>query len=146
MTVAETKPGGLWELDRCPDRERLHTPCPSGYSQWHAWAARQGRTHAQKRCPTCGLYAIWVPRHPNRRGPTRGDGMSATDRIATLRRFDVTAVDSDALGWLLDVAEAAMKVDECIAYRPEYSVSIEPLVRAAGELHEALHAPVDREP
>ena len=40
-----------------------HTPCPSGYLQWHAWAARMLRTHKQVRCPHCGLWAIWLPRN-----------------------------------------------------------------------------------
>jgi len=39
-----------------------HTPCPRGYNEWHAWAARMYRTHTQSRCPGCGLYKIWEPR------------------------------------------------------------------------------------
>jgi hypothetical protein len=39
-----------------------HTPCPTGYLQWHAWAERMSRTHKQKRCSHCGLFAIWVPK------------------------------------------------------------------------------------
>ena len=42
----------------CP-RQELHTPAPSGYLQWHAWAQRMSKTHRQERCPGCDLYAIW---------------------------------------------------------------------------------------
>ena len=52
----------LWAPDRCPDAERLHTPCPSGYVSWHEWAKRKGKTHKQHRCPTCGLLSIWRPK------------------------------------------------------------------------------------
>jgi hypothetical protein len=49
------------EKDECP-RAELHTKCPEGYLEWHAWAERKSKTHTPKRCPGCGLYAIWVPR------------------------------------------------------------------------------------
>jgi hypothetical protein len=39
-----------------------HTPAPLGYLAWHAWAERQARTHRQRRCPDCGLWAIWTPK------------------------------------------------------------------------------------
>lgn len=41
-----------------------HTPCPSGYNQWHEWARKMGRGYKQERCSGCGLFAIWVPRRP----------------------------------------------------------------------------------
>lgn len=41
-----------------------HTPCPQGYLAWHTWAERKAKTHRQKRCPDCGLWAIWVPKRP----------------------------------------------------------------------------------
>lgn len=47
--------------EECP-RIELHTSCPSGYVQWHEWAERMEKTHKQKRCPSCGFWAIWVPR------------------------------------------------------------------------------------
>lgn len=47
--------------ETCPDRDK-HSPQPEGYLQWHAWADKMKRTHRQIRCPTCGLYAIVVPR------------------------------------------------------------------------------------
>lgn len=61
----------LPSVDDCPDRDTLHTRCPTGYLQWHHWAAQKGKTHRQVRCPTCGYWAIWVLRVPNRRGPAR---------------------------------------------------------------------------
>ncbi len=39
-----------------------HTPCPTLYLQWHAWAARMSKTHRQQRCTFCGLWAVWVER------------------------------------------------------------------------------------
>jgi len=42
--------------------KHLHTPCPEGYLEWHAWAEQMGRTHDQKQCPECGRYAIWEKR------------------------------------------------------------------------------------
>lgn len=45
----------------CPNIKN-HTDCPSGYLQWHYWAARKSRRHKQVRCPSCGLWAIWVRR------------------------------------------------------------------------------------
>ncbi len=49
--------------DTCPDRH-LHTPAPRGYLEWHDWAHRMSRKHKVGRCPTCGLWAIWVPKRP----------------------------------------------------------------------------------
>jgi len=45
-----------------------HTKCPTGYLQWHAWAECMMKTHTQKRCPNCGLWAIWVKKTRARRG------------------------------------------------------------------------------
>jgi hypothetical protein len=39
-----------------------HTKAPEGYLQWHAWAEKKSKTHKQKKCPGCGLWAIWVKR------------------------------------------------------------------------------------
>lgn len=37
-----------------------HTPQPEGYMQWHAWAdAMMKAGWRQRRCPQCGLWAIW---------------------------------------------------------------------------------------
>jgi len=48
-----------------------HTDCPSGYVAWHAWAEQMSKTHYQRRCKGCGLYAIWEPRKA---------GFAATER------------------------------------------------------------------
>jgi hypothetical protein len=42
--------------------ECVHTPSPQGFLDWHAWAAEKNKTHRQRRCPVCGLWAIWVPK------------------------------------------------------------------------------------
>jgi hypothetical protein len=47
----------------CPSFEE-HTPCPSGYIDWHEWAARMKRTHRQIKCGGCGRYSIWEPLPP----------------------------------------------------------------------------------
>lgn len=49
------------ELAACPNFHD-HTPAPTGYIQWHAWAAKMSKTHKQERCKGCGLLAIWVPK------------------------------------------------------------------------------------
>lgn len=51
----------------CP-RSDLHTPCPTGYTNWHAWAStRHARGSTQSRCPGCGKYAIWSPERRGQR-------------------------------------------------------------------------------
>jgi len=45
----------------CRDFED-HTPSPEGYIQWHVWAATMAKTHKQRRCKSCGKFAIWEPR------------------------------------------------------------------------------------
>ena len=47
-------------MDR-PECKKLHTPEPAGYREWHEWAAKMAKTHTQRRCPHCGLWAIWEP-------------------------------------------------------------------------------------
>lgn len=39
-----------------------HTESPEGYLQWHAWAERMAKTHTQRQCRGCGLWAIWEPK------------------------------------------------------------------------------------
>ena len=41
-----------------------HTKCPVGYLQWHEWASKKSKTHKQKKCDGCNLYAIWVEKKP----------------------------------------------------------------------------------
>lgn len=54
MRTAETTP--------CPNAAEHTANQPSGYLQWHYWAARMYRTgHRQRKCPGCGLYEIWMP-------------------------------------------------------------------------------------
>ena len=38
-----------------------HTHGPGDYAGWHAWAEEKAKTHAQTKCPECGLYLIWEP-------------------------------------------------------------------------------------
>lgn len=45
----------------CPNAAN-HAPCAEGYVAWHAWAARQAKTHTSKRCPGCNRYRIWEPK------------------------------------------------------------------------------------
>ncbi len=39
-----------------------HTPCPTGYLDWHSWAEQMSKTHKQRKCCGCGRYAIWEPK------------------------------------------------------------------------------------
>jgi hypothetical protein len=52
---------GLVREALCP-RGDDHTPAPEGYIQWHHWAEAMSKTHRQRKCPGCGLYAIWTPK------------------------------------------------------------------------------------
>jgi hypothetical protein len=45
-----------------PDECEPHTPAPRGYLQWHEWAEKMGKTHRQRQCAGCGLFAIWEKR------------------------------------------------------------------------------------
>lgn len=45
----------------CPQAAN-HTPAPTDYHAWHAWADTMVHTHDQERCPGCGLWLIWTPR------------------------------------------------------------------------------------
>lgn len=53
MSRQRTKP----HEQPCADK---HTWCPTGYVHWHTWAEKKAKTHEQRRCPDCGLWAIWV--------------------------------------------------------------------------------------
>lgn len=48
----------------CPNFED-HTPAPKGYIEWHEWADKMGKTHSQRKCCGCGIYAIWEPKQPH---------------------------------------------------------------------------------
>ncbi|MBZ4106130.1 hypothetical protein JYG43_23760, partial [Escherichia fergusonii] len=50
-----------------------HTPSPDGYIEWHAWARKMGKTHQQRRCSGCGLFAIWEPKPPRKINERGGD-------------------------------------------------------------------------
>jgi hypothetical protein len=49
-------------VEDCPKTTERHTPCPRSYLAWHEWAQKQARSHRQRKCPTCGLWAVWVPK------------------------------------------------------------------------------------
>jgi len=46
--------------ERCPNYW-AHTRSPDGYLSWHEWAEEKQKTHKQRQCDGCGLYAIWTP-------------------------------------------------------------------------------------
>lgn len=45
-----------------PDLCEPHTESPDGFLQWHEWAKRMEKTHTQRQCKGCGLWAIWEPK------------------------------------------------------------------------------------
>lgn len=62
----------------------VHTPNqPRGYLQWHSWAHEASKTHAQVRCPHCGLWQVWLPKPEARR-------INATDRKEERRVIRMT--------------------------------------------------------
>jgi len=44
----------------------VHTPMPPGYMDRYEWAQMAMKTHAQVRCPHCGLWAVWLPKREAR--------------------------------------------------------------------------------
>ena len=36
-----------------------HTSCPDGYVARFEWAEKMSKTHRQRQCKGCGLWAIW---------------------------------------------------------------------------------------
>lgn len=49
-------------LPRFPDECEPHTEVPRGYLAWDEWADEMVRTHVQRQCRGCGLWAIWEPK------------------------------------------------------------------------------------
>jgi len=47
-----------------PSPKCQHTPCPTGYGARAEWAEKMMKTHRQRRCPFCGLWAIWEKKSP----------------------------------------------------------------------------------
>jgi len=41
-------------------KHRRYKDDPRGYSDWHEWAEKKGKTHVQKQCKKCGLWVIWA--------------------------------------------------------------------------------------
>jgi hypothetical protein len=39
---------------------------PTGYVDAAEWAEYMQQTHAQRRCPGCGLWTIWEPNQPGK--------------------------------------------------------------------------------
>ena len=54
-----------YDVDTCPDRDRLHTRTvrtKGGYAADPVTGRSLSPTHRQTQCPTCGRWAIWVPK------------------------------------------------------------------------------------
>lgn len=50
-----------------PENCEPHTQSPSNYLAWDDdWAERMGKTHVQRQCKGCGLWAIWEPKGASR--------------------------------------------------------------------------------
>lgn len=49
-------------MKRPCDKPELHTEQPELYSDWQSWAIKMSKTHYQEQCPSCGLWAVWVPK------------------------------------------------------------------------------------
>lgn len=45
----------------CPNAAE-HTEAPSGYLDYQAWATAMEKTHRQRKCAGCNLWAIWLPK------------------------------------------------------------------------------------
>jgi len=51
-----------------PEECEPHTETPTGYLQWDEWAEQMNRTHVQRQCKGCGLWAVWELRQPDGNG------------------------------------------------------------------------------
>jgi hypothetical protein len=56
-----TRAAEVFTVETCPLRS-THTPAPTGYLEWHAWAARMSMGHIQSKCHKCKTYSIWKVR------------------------------------------------------------------------------------
>jgi hypothetical protein len=45
-----------------PEECEPHTPHPAGYVAHLDWQERMAKTHRQRQCRGCGLWAIWEPK------------------------------------------------------------------------------------
>jgi hypothetical protein len=72
-------------VPKFPDECEPHTPCPSGYLEWHAWSLRKSRTHIQRQCKGCGLWAIWEPKPAVAVGRDTTGGTHYVEEIRRLR-------------------------------------------------------------
>jgi hypothetical protein len=48
--------------DECGGHEGWDALAPREYEAWATWANDMARTHRQVRCPSCGLWKLWVPK------------------------------------------------------------------------------------
>lgn len=69
-----------------PEECEPHTPTPAGL-QWWAWSEEMAKTHDQRQCKGCGLWAIWEPRS----SPAEPAGDPVAEKIR-----------ADALAWQAD--------------------------------------------
>ena len=57
--------GPLWRhtqmTEQCEHPESYPDE-PKAYIAWHEWADEKAKTHEQKHCPYCKLWAIWEPK------------------------------------------------------------------------------------
>ena len=49
-----------------PEDCEPHTPGPGGYTAWFEWCEQMAKTHVQRQCRGCGLWAVWAERWPDR--------------------------------------------------------------------------------
>ena len=45
-----------------PEDCEPHPPSPRGYTQRLDWQEQMAKTHTQRQCRGCGLWAIWEPK------------------------------------------------------------------------------------
>lgn len=51
-------PHNMLQEKDCPNFDK-HTPHPQNYVAHAEWARKMMKTHHQRQCPGCGLWAIW---------------------------------------------------------------------------------------
>lgn len=90
----------------CPDAA-THTPCPTDYLAWHAWAETMAETHTQRQCRACGLYTIWTPKEMNMTFPAILTGSHAygTPKPESDVDLVIRVTDPDTLDAIINAAD-----------------------------------------
>lgn len=103
---------------------------PHGYVERSEWAQKKLRTHEQKQCPKCGLWAFWVERDST--SPALTSTISALEHaraeLDSLRAAGLTLTDA-TLDLAAEHAQTCVERDQALEALEE----LRPTCEACGE-------------